>query len=99
MLPHLIYGTSSGTISKVDKKALEEIRQELANPKNTRFAVALKIAAKLFGPPRIKGSHHVFKMPWVGNPRINLQPQGNKAKDYQVEQLLEAIDRLEKENG
>ncbi|MBI4405156.1 MAG: toxin HicA [Deltaproteobacteria bacterium] len=67
--------------------------------RNTRFAVALKIATKLFGAPRIKGDHHVFKMPWAGDPRVNLQPQGNKAKDYQVEQILKAIERLEKENA
>ena len=85
--------------TRVDKKVLGELQHELANPKNTRFAVALRVATTLFGSPTVKGSHHVFKMPWAGNPRVNLQPQGKKAKDYQVEQLLEAIERLEKENG
>ena len=39
----------------------------------------------------------VFKMPWVGDPRVNLQNDHGKAKAYQVRQLLEAIDRLSRE--
>lgn len=83
----------------MDKKALERLRGELANAKNTRFAVAVRVATELFGAPRVKGSHHIFKIPWTGDPRINLQPQGKMAKDYQVKQLLEAIEKLEKKNG
>jgi len=71
----------------------------LANPKNTRFADAVKVATHFFGEPRIKGSHHIFKMPWQGNPMVNLQADGNKAKDYQVKQLVQAIKKLEAENG
>ena len=41
------------------------------------------------------GSHHVFKMPWAGDPRINLQANGRDAKPYQVRQLLAAVDRIE----
>jgi hypothetical protein len=34
----------------------------------------------------------VFKMPWAGDPRINLQNKNGKAKPYQVKQALAAID-------
>jgi hypothetical protein len=33
-------------------------------------------------------------MPWPGDPRINIQKDGPKAKRYQVIQMLEAVDRL-----
>jgi hypothetical protein len=67
-----------------------------ANPKNVRFVDALRVAREYFGEPRIKGSHHIFRTPWPGDPRINLQEDKNgKAKKYQVDQLLEAIDLKE----
>lgn len=52
-----------------------------------------------FGEPRIAGSHHVFKMPWPGDPRINLQRDGSFAKPYQVHQVKKAIDRWEADYG
>jgi molybdenum-dependent DNA-binding transcriptional regulator ModE len=33
-------------------------------------------------------------MPWPGDPRINIQKDGPKAKRYQIVQMLEAIDKL-----
>jgi hypothetical protein len=42
----------------------------------------------------------VFKMPWPGDPRVNIQEgRGRKAKAYQVQQILQAIERLEFEHG
>lgn len=72
---------------------LDEMR---TNPAGVRFADACKVVTHFFGKPRQKGSsHHVWKMPWAGDPRINLQPgQGGKAKPYQVRQAVQAIDRL-----
>jgi hypothetical protein len=66
------------------------------NPAGARFADACKVATHFFGAPRNKGSsHHVWKMPWAGDPRINLQPGGGgRAKPYQIRQLLQAIERL-----
>jgi hypothetical protein len=66
------------------------------NPSGVRFSDAVKVATHYFGEPRQKGtSHCVWKMPWAGDPRVNLQKgDGGKAKTYQVKQLLEAIDRL-----
>ncbi|OYV17001.1 MAG: hypothetical protein CG439_1880, partial [Methylococcaceae bacterium NSP1-2] len=37
----------------------------------------------------------IFKMPWSGDPRINIQETKGKAKAYQVKQVLLAIDKLE----
>lgn len=38
------------------------------------------------------GSHKIYKHPVI-NEMINIQPEGNKAKPYQVKQLLEIIDK------
>ena len=43
-----------------------------------RFRELLKIATHFFGEPRIRGSHHIFKMPWAGDPRINLKRMGTR---------------------
>lgn len=34
------------------------------------------------------------KMPWPGNPRVNIQNEKGKAKRYQVRQVLAAIAKL-----
>ena len=69
------------------------------DPQNTRFDVLLGICERNFGKPRVSGSHHIFKTPWVGDPRLNLQRDGSMAKPYQVRQVIAALMRLEKENG
>ncbi|HKL86204.1 MAG TPA: type II toxin-antitoxin system HicA family toxin [Treponemataceae bacterium] len=73
--------------------------KELANPQNVNFNDLLKICTKLFGNPRIRGSHHIFKTPWKGDPRINIQKDGKNAKPYQVKMVLNAIEKLEEGNG
>lgn len=73
--------------------------KELANPQNVSFNDLLKICTKLFGAPRIRGSHHIFKTPWKGDPRINIQKDGKNAKPYQVKMVLNAIKKLEEGNG
>lgn len=72
--------------------AMSEI---LDNPKNVKFKELLNLCIRYFGKPRISGSHHIFKMPWSGFPRVNLQCDGKMAKPYQVKQVLEAIKKLE----
>lgn len=78
-------------------KGIDDLLVQMrANPGGVRFADACKVVAHYFGEPRQKGtSHRVWKMPWAGDPRINLQPaEGGKAKPYQIRQALQAIDRL-----
>lgn len=72
-----------------------------STPENVRFADAKKVCEHYFGKPRQRGgSHCVFKMPWPGDPRVNIQEgKGGKAKAYQVQQILQAIERLEVEHG
>jgi hypothetical protein len=78
------------------KKILEAMRRE---PRNVRFADLLKICRDYFGDPRQSGSSHaVFKTPWPGDPRVNIQNENGKAKAYQVRQVLAALDKL-KETG
>jgi hypothetical protein len=78
-------------------KAIEKLLAGMRNaPRSVRFADALKMAEHYFGKPRMSGgSHHVFKMPWAGDPRINLQDDDGKAKPYQVRQLLAAVEKKE----
>ncbi|MEX2289767.1 MAG: hypothetical protein WD794_05500 [Mycobacteriales bacterium] len=54
----------------------------------------LKVCEHHFGPPRqSRSSHAVFKTPWAGDPRVNIQNDRGKAKTYQVRQVLAAIDK------
>jgi hypothetical protein len=41
----------------------------------------------------------VFKTPWQGDPRVNIQNKKGKAKVYQVRQVLKAISRLKDETN
>jgi hypothetical protein len=78
------------------EKIIEQMRR---SPQNVRFEDLAKICADHFGEPRQDGtSHKVYKTPWQGDPRVNIQrgKDGN-AKAYQVRQVLDAIARLEAE--
>ena len=68
----------------------------LDNTRNISFNDLLKLCRSYFGEPRIVGSHHIFKTPWPGDPRVNLQRDGKMAKPYQVIQVRKAIEKLEK---
>ena len=65
------------------------------NPKGVRFADLRRICVYYFGEPRQSGSSHcVFRTPWPGDPRVNIQNNKGKAKPYQVRQVLHAIQTL-----
>lgn len=71
-----------------------------SNPKGIPFADACRVCDHYFGQPRQKGtSHRVYKTPWQGDPRVNIQGAKGKAKAYQVKQILRAIERLEYESN
>ena len=80
---------------------IEDILAKMrANPKGIRFNELCRVCDAFFGLPRQGGSsHRVYKTPWQGNPRVNIQNAKGKAKPYQVRQVLAAIERLEVENG
>lgn len=66
-----------------------------ANPQKVRFNELAKICETYFGKPRQLGtSHMVFKTPWPGDPRVNIQNDKERAKVYQVRQVLLAIEKL-----
>ena len=53
-----------------------------------------------FGKPRQSASsHRIYKTPWQGDPRINIQNHKRKAKVYQVKQALLTIEKLEVSRG
>jgi hypothetical protein len=77
------------------EKIIEQMRRE---PTGLRFGDLLKVCENFFGKPRVTGNSHViFKTPWPGDPRVNIQNDKGKAKSYQVRQVLLAIDKLEGE--
>ena len=78
-------------------KRIEDIVAEMRNnPSGARFQDACKVVTYYFGEPRQNAtSHRVWKMPWPGDPRVNMQEgESGKAKAYQVRQALAAIDAL-----
>lgn len=73
-------------------KTLEKMRRE---PANVSFIELAKVCEAYFGQARQNGtSHKIFKTPWMGDPRINIQNEKGKAKAYQVKQVLLAIQKL-----
>ena len=78
---------------------IEEILEAMKrNPKGILFGDLCKVCDAYFGDPRQgSGSHRVYKMPWPGDPRVNIQNDKGMAKVYQVRQVLKAIERLEAE--
>ena len=79
-------------------KVTETIKLMRQNPKGIRFVDLCKVCDHYFGDPRQKGSsHRVYKTPWQGDPRVNIQNAKGKAKAYQVKQVLNVIRRLEYE--
>jgi hypothetical protein len=83
-------------MTKIDD-LLKRIRR---NPKNVKFSELCKICDHFCGEPRQKkSSHRVYKTPWQGDSRVNIQNNKGKAKAYQVKQVLLAIDKLEVSHG
>ncbi|GAA2175623.1 hypothetical protein GCM10009846_26230 [Agrococcus versicolor] len=78
------------------ERILEQMRRA---PARVRFDDVAKVCAHHFGAPRTSGSsHRVYRTPWRGDPRVNIQrSKDGSAKPYQVKQVLWAIDRLAKE--
>jgi len=75
---------------------LDDALKELdGHEKNTRFSRLITICTEFSGSARVRGGHHIFKTPWPGDPRINLQSQGGKAKAYQVTQVILALRKLQ----
>lgn len=76
--------------------SIEDIVHDMRNnPANIKFHDLKRVCGHYFGAAGVKGSHHKYKTPWSGNPRVNIQEmKGGKAKPYQVRQVLDSIDKL-----
>ena len=75
-------------------------RRMCENPAGVRFADLKRVCEFYFGKPRQAGSSHcVFKTPWPGDPRINIQNRKGEAKPYQVRQVVKAIEKLKVKDG
>ncbi len=76
------------------------IKQMRTSPAAVKFNDLAKVCDHYFGEPRQQGtSHRVYRMPWQGDPRVNIQNDHGKAKPYQVKQVLAAITKLEKQHS
>ncbi len=79
------------------EKMIETMRNA---PQNVRFSDLAALCHHFFGKPRQQGtSHKIYKTPWQGDPRINIQNDHGKAKRYQVIAILAAIEKLQKMKG
>ncbi|WKD58310.1 hypothetical protein CAPI_08920 [Corynebacterium capitovis DSM 44611] len=68
-------------------------------PASVRFSELEKVCDHYFeSRSSKKTSHKTYKTPWPGNPRVNIQNANGKAKPYQVNQVLQAIDKLASNN-
>ena len=72
---------------------IEQMRQ---NPKGIKFQDLCRVCDRFFGEARQQStSHRIYKTPWKGDPRINIQNDKGKSKAYQVKQVLLALERLQ----
>jgi len=70
------------------------------NPKGVSFNDLCRVCDHFFGEARqTSGSHRIYKTPWQGDPRVNIQNDKGMAKAYQVRQVLKAIERLAAAGG
>ena len=75
------------------------VDQMQRSPKGIRFVDVCRVCDRFFGQSRQSGSsHRIYKTPWEGDPRVNIQNAKGMAKGYQVRQVLKAIERLKREN-
>jgi hypothetical protein len=78
-------------MSKIED-VLEQMKR---NPKGIRFIDLCKVSYHYFGKARNRvTSHRIYKTPWPGDPRVNIQNDKGHAKAYQVKQVLLALDKL-----
>jgi hypothetical protein len=71
------------------KKTLEKVLKGTSDA-NIRFNDLTSLLRALGFEERIKGSHHIFTLEGK-EAALNLQPDGSKAKAYQVKQVREII--------
>jgi hypothetical protein len=85
----------------VNPRRLAKLEAQMReSPASVAYGDLYKVCVHHFGQPRQKGtSHAVFKTPWPGDPRVNIQDDHGKAKTYQVKQVLAAIEKRQMLRG
>ena len=63
------------------------------------FNEVKQVCDHFFGAPRVHGSHMIYKTPWRGDPRVNIQNRIGTVYLYLVKQVLKALERLEADDG
>ena len=78
---------------------LDAVIQALRNnPAGVRFQELARCCDCFFGEPRQRGtSHRVYRTPWPGDPRVNIQSERGMAKVYQLRQVIRALEKLRDE--
>ena len=76
--------------------SVDDILKDMRNnPAGIKFKDLCKVCDQYFGEARqASTSHRVYRTPWRGDPRVNIQASKGMAKDYQVRQVVKAIDKL-----
>lgn len=82
-------------------KSIDDILGKMRDsPTNVRFTELEKICDHFFERRRSRGtSHRTYKTPWTGDPRVNIQNDRGKAKAYQVNQVLQAVEKVQNKNS
>jgi hypothetical protein len=76
-------------------RTIDDIVADMDAGREIHFGDLVKVCDHFFGQPRQRGtSHRVYKTPWPGDPRVNIQNAQGKAKPYQVRQVLKAIVKI-----
>jgi predicted RNA binding protein YcfA (HicA-like mRNA interferase family) len=66
----------------------------VASPQSMRFRDFQRVLEAFgFTLDRIKGSHHQYKHPSATRP-LSIQPKGNMAKPYQIDQFLDIVEEF-----
>lgn len=76
-------------------KVTKILKKMERSPDAVRWDDLVKVCDYYFGEPRQSGtSHKVYKMPWKGDPLVNIQEKNGMGKSYQVRQVLKAIAKI-----
>lgn len=86
-------------MSGQEKMKISEVMDRLGrNPSGVRFTELVRICNRYFGEPRKQSTNHrVYKTPWQGDPRVNVQDKKGMAKPCQVRQVMKALEKLAEE--
>jgi predicted RNA binding protein YcfA (HicA-like mRNA interferase family) len=75
-------------------KASKLFARLVASPQSMRFRDFQRILEAFgFTLDRINGSHHNYRHPLATRP-LSIQPKGNMAKPYQIDQFLDIVEEF-----